>query len=68
MFMKVSESLNTLQNDGQTNSVLGVALVLIENMIVSNMEQDCENSELNILKRMFEQARADYNTSKDYLI
>lgn len=67
MFMKVSEILNQMGPDKSKN-ILGVALVLVQNMIVSNLEIGVENSELNILSRMIQDQMNEFDGSNmDYL-
>lgn len=60
--MKVSEVLNQLtQQQGTEKNVCGVAAVVIENIAVSNLEQNVPCSELNCLMREF---RSHYDNLK----
>ena len=54
LFMKVSEVLQQLTTQsGQEKHVLGVATVVIENMVISNLEHNSKYSELNCILREF---------------
>ena len=60
--MKVSEVMNQLtQQQGTEKSVCGIAAVIIENIAVSNFEQNVPCSELNCLMREF---RSHYENLK----
>lgn len=68
MFMKVSEVLNQF-GPNQSKDVLGVAQVLAQNMVISNLEFGIENSELNIIARVIEDQMQEFDSnSTDYLI
>jgi hypothetical protein len=60
MFMKVSEVLNQLGPD-QSRNVIGVAQVLLQNIIISNLESGIEGSELNILARALDAQRQEFD-------
>ena len=51
--MKVSEALNQYTSQGKLQNVMTTACSLIENMIISNMEQHIQYSELNCILREF---------------
>lgn len=60
--MKVSEIMNQLTSQqGAERNVCGVAAVVIENIAVSNLEQNVPCSELNCLMREF---RSHYENLK----
>ena len=62
MFMKVSEILNQLTNgSGNEPHILGVASVVIENLILSNLEDGVEFSELNCILKDAKDMRKTHN-------
>jgi len=48
---------------GQSKDVLGVAMVLVQNMVISNLEFGIENSELNIISRVIEDQMREFEGS-----
>lgn len=57
MFMKVSEILNKLCDRGEIENILGVAVVLVKNMMISNYESFKAESELNNLRNTLQSQR-----------
>ena len=66
--MKVSEILQHLTTQqAQEKNVLGVAIIVIENMIISNLEQNSKFSDLNLILKEFHQLLANWKGDEIYL-
>jgi len=69
LFMKVSEVLQQLTNQsGNEKHVLGVAVVVIENILISNLEHHSKYSELNCIFREFCKLQQNWMQSNSEIV